>query len=69
MNIGNRVRGKVAVVTGSALGIGRACAKMLAAEGAAVAVTDVNDDAGQSLVDEISAENGVAGYWHLDVSS
>jgi len=69
MNIGNRVRGKVAVVTGGALGIGRACAKMLAAEGAYVAVTDVNDDAGQAVVDEICAENGTAGYWHLDVSS
>ncbi len=69
MNMGIRVRGKVALVTGSALGIGRACAKVLASEGAAVAVTDINDEAGQTLVDEICAAGGTAGFWHLDVSS
>ncbi len=63
-----RVKGKVAVVTGAALGIGRACAKLLAAEGAAVAVTDVLDSEGQSVVNEICQAGGTAGYWHLDVT-
>ena len=63
-----RVKGKVAIVTGGALGIGRACAKMLAAEGAAVAVTDVLDAEGQTLVNEICEAGGTVGYWHLDVS-
>lgn len=63
-----RVRGRVALVTGAALGIGRACAKMLAAEGASVIATDVLDDDGQALVDEICMSGGKAGYWHLDVS-
>ncbi|MBS1724877.1 MAG: glucose 1-dehydrogenase [Armatimonadetes bacterium] len=66
--MGTRVKGKVAVVTGGALGIGRACAKMLAAEGAAVAVTDVLDKEGQDVVNEICRAGGMAGYWHLNVA-
>ncbi len=68
MKLTGRVRGKVAVVTGAALGIGRACAKLLAQEGAAVAVTDVRDDEGKALVEEICQAGGTVGYWHLDVS-
>lgn len=68
MNPSGRVKGKVALVTGAALGIGRACARLLAMEGAAVAVTDVLDPEGQNLVDEICAAGGTAGFWHLDVT-
>lgn len=64
-----RVKGKVAVVTGASLGIGGACAKLLAAEGAAVAATDVLDKQGQHLVDEICQAGGAAAYFHLDVTS
>ena len=39
-----RVNGKVALVTGAASGIGRASAIMLAAQGARVVVTDINED-------------------------
>jgi NAD(P)-dependent dehydrogenase (short-subunit alcohol dehydrogenase family) len=63
-----RVKGKVALVTGGALGIGKACAKLLAREGAAVAVTDVLDGEGQQVVNEICEEGGTVGYWHLDVA-
>jgi NAD(P)-dependent dehydrogenase (short-subunit alcohol dehydrogenase family) len=63
-----RVEDKVAIVTGGALGIGKAAAEMLAREGAAVAVTDVKDDDGQAVVEAITNAGGTAQYWHLDVS-
>ena len=49
----NRMRGKSAVITGAALGIGRACALRLADEGAAVAVTDVDVSKGSAVAEEI----------------
>ncbi|AKI96751.1 SDR family NAD(P)-dependent oxidoreductase [Kosmotoga pacifica] len=64
-----RVEGKVAIVTGGALGIGRAACLLLAKEGAKVAVTDVLNKEGQELVDEIKGLGGVARFWHLDVTS
>ena len=63
-----RVEGEIAIVTGGALGIGKACAKLLAQEGASVAVTDVLDAPGYALVEEICAAGGNAHFWHLDVS-
>ena len=63
-----RVEGKVAIVTGGALGIGRAICLLLAKEGAKVAVTDVLDKEGKEVVDEIKAAGGIAEYWHLDVA-
>jgi NAD(P)-dependent dehydrogenase (short-subunit alcohol dehydrogenase family) len=47
-----RAQGKVCVVTGAALGIGRACALRLAGEGARVALFDVLDDDARTLRDE-----------------
>ena len=64
-----RVKGKTCIVTGAALGIGRACALRLAGEGAALALFDVLDDAGRQLVDELQAEGKSARYWHVDVAS
>ena len=64
----DRVKGKVAVVTGSASGIGEATAKLLAAEGAAVAILDIKDKEGKKVAEEIKDKGGTAGYWHADVS-
>ena len=64
-----RVEGKVAIVTGGALGIGRTTCLLLAKEGAKVAVTDVLDREGKEVVDEIKAAGGIAEYWHLDVTN
>lgn len=65
----NRLQDKVAIVTGGAVGIGRATCRALADEGAKVAVTDLQDDAGRKLAGEITNAGGTAEYWHLDVSS
>ena len=48
-----RVEGKVALVTGGASGIGAGCAGVLAREGAAVVITDVQDAKGEALAAEI----------------
>jgi 3(or 17)beta-hydroxysteroid dehydrogenase len=48
-----RVSGKVAIVTGAASGMGRADAELLAAEGARVVLTDLNEVDGQSAADAI----------------
>lgn len=63
-----RVSNKVVVVTGGALGIGRATCLLLAQEGAKVAVTDMLDSEGKDVVSEIRKNGGDADYWHLDVS-
>ena len=64
----NRVQGKTCIVTGGAVGIGRACVQRLAEEGASVAILDRMDAEGQALADEVTAGGGDAGYWHVDVS-
>ncbi|MCB9933700.1 MAG: glucose 1-dehydrogenase [Planctomycetes bacterium] len=64
----NRLKDKVALVTGASMGIGRATALLMAREGAAVAVTDLADDAGREVVQEIITRDGRARFWHLDVS-
>lgn len=63
-----RVDGKVAVVTGGSLGIGRAACILLARHGAAVAITDVLDAEGHQLAGEINHSKGRVRFWHLDVS-
>lgn len=63
-----RVKDKVALVTGGAMGIGRACAMTLAREGATVVVTDIQDADGKKVVEEITAAGGQARYIHHDVT-
>jgi NAD(P)-dependent dehydrogenase (short-subunit alcohol dehydrogenase family) len=64
----NRLAHKTVLITGGALGIGRATCLLLAREGAKVAITDVRDSEGQELAAEIVRTGGTARYWHLDVS-
>lgn len=62
----NRVRDRIAIVTGAAQGIGAIYAKVLASEGAAVVVSDILD--GTSVVAAIEAAGGRALYVKADVS-
>lgn len=64
-----RFEGKRAVVTGAASGIGRATATRLAAEGAAVAVVDVNREGLDQVANEIRAAGGSALAVRADVGS
>jgi NAD(P)-dependent dehydrogenase (short-subunit alcohol dehydrogenase family) len=64
----NRLKDLVGIVTGGALGIGRATCFLFAREGAMVAVTDVLDREGAELAREIKSSGGSAEYWHLDVT-
>ena len=62
-----RLKGKVALVTGAASGIGQAIARLMAQEGAQVAIADINDQGGQETVAQIGEE--AAFYKHTDVGS
>ncbi len=63
-----RVQDKVAVVTGGASGIGRASARMLAEEGAAVVIGDVSE-AGADVAAEIAQEGRRTAFVRTDVTS
>ena len=65
----DRVKDKVCIITGAALGIGHACALRLAEEGACVAVFDVLDEQGQALAASLRASGHEAGFWHVDVAA
>jgi NAD(P)-dependent dehydrogenase (short-subunit alcohol dehydrogenase family) len=56
-----RLRGKVAVVTGAAKGIGRATAVLFAREGARLVVTDVDEDGLSQLGEQLSGAEAVVG--------
>lgn len=68
MNQDLRFQDKVALVTGGASGIGRATAMLMAAEGAAMVVADVDEQAAQVVAREISDAGGRAIAIRCDVS-
>ena len=65
----NRLNGKVAIITGAALGIGRAGVIRMAEEGASIAVLDLLADEGESLAAELRHRGSQARFWRCDVSS
>jgi NAD(P)-dependent dehydrogenase (short-subunit alcohol dehydrogenase family) len=64
----DRLQGRVALVTGAASGIGQATAQRLAEEGAAVVVTDVQDEVGEKVAAQICDAGHRAVYAHQDVA-
>ncbi len=64
-----RLKDKTAIVTGAAQGIGRAIATRLAAEGAKVAVCDIQEDVAKRTAEEIRGAGGAAVAVRLDVTS
>jgi NAD(P)-dependent dehydrogenase (short-subunit alcohol dehydrogenase family) len=64
----NRLKGKVALVTGAAGGLGAAQAEALAKEGARVVLGDLADQDGQNVAAAIRAHDADAQYIHLDVT-
>lgn len=64
-----QLRDKVALITGGASGIGRATALLFAREGAAVAIADVNEKAGNETAVEITASGSKAVFLKADLTS
>jgi len=63
-----RVAGKIALVTGGALGLGKATALLLAREGAKVVVTDLKEAEGRAVVGQIGSAGGEAIFIKHNVS-
>ncbi len=63
-----RLENKVALITGSGVGIGRAAARLFAAEGARVAILEINKDSGAGAEHEIRDAGGEACFIHTDVT-
>ena len=63
------LQGRIALVTGAAQGIGRACALELARAGATLAVADINEEKLALVAKEVEALGGTAAAFRLDVSN
>ena len=64
----NRLQEKVIIVTGAAQGIGFACARMAAAEGAAVVLGDIQKERGEEAAAKIREEGGQVIFQFVDVT-
>lgn len=62
------LKGKVAIVTGASSGIGKSVAQLYAREGAAVVLSDLNQEAGEKVVAEIRAAGGEATFVAANVA-
>jgi NAD(P)-dependent dehydrogenase (short-subunit alcohol dehydrogenase family) len=60
-----KLEGKVAIITGAASGIGRGTARLFAAEGARVIISDIEDERGRNVASELGE---AVSYLHADVS-
>lgn len=65
----NRLKGKVAVVTGSTSGIGIGIARLFAAEDAKVVICGRRQEKGQAAVERILKDGGEACYHYMDITA
>jgi NAD(P)-dependent dehydrogenase (short-subunit alcohol dehydrogenase family) len=65
----DRIKGKVAIITGGASGMGSATASLFAKEGANVVIADINEAGGKKVTEEIKRGGGKALFVKLDVTS
>ena len=64
-----RLAGKVAIITGAASGMGAEEARLFAREGCKVVISDISDDPGNRVEEEIRHSGGEARFLHTDVTS
>ncbi|MDE0317911.1 MAG: SDR family oxidoreductase [Candidatus Poribacteria bacterium] len=64
----NRLKDKIAIITGAARGIGAKSAELFAAEGAAVAIWDVNTERGENVAQQIQSAGGTTIFCKCDVT-
>jgi NAD(P)-dependent dehydrogenase (short-subunit alcohol dehydrogenase family) len=64
-----KLEGRVAIVTGAGRNIGEAVAELLASEGAAIAVVDINPSTAKQVADKINAAGGKAAAFQCDVAN
>lgn len=62
------LKDKIAIITGAAQGLGLACARSMAEEGAKIILSDVQDDVGEQAAGTLRADGFDALYVHCDVS-
>lgn len=64
----NRLKGKTAIVTGGAVGIGRACVERMAEEGAKVAILDLLEQEGAALAETLTKNGHAVAFWKADAA-
>jgi len=69
MDISGLLKGKVALITGAASGIGEGHVKVFAKAGAKVVAADIQEEKGRAVVDAVNAAGGDARFIRLDVTS